>query len=76
VRFLLVNALVIDLEAGSAQYAFEFQQGNLAIQATGIAGERSVRAEDAVAWDHHRDRVVADGSADSARRHTPVPQIG
>src|SRR5579863_2236172 len=51
------------------QRAFELQQGALCVQAAGTAiAAHPAFAQHPVAWDDHRDRVAAAGTADRARR--------
>ena len=47
---------------------FRGEQLALAVEPAGIAAERSVAADDAVARDQHRDMIVAIGGADRADR--------
>src|SRR5690606_39127075 len=57
----------------------EAQQCALALDPAGVAGERTVAADDAVAWHDHRDGVAADGAADrahAARRTGATRHLG
>lgn len=46
---------------------FKFQKGDFAVQATGVASECAIAANDAVAGHDHGDRVAAHGSGHRAR---------
>ena len=50
-------------------HAFQFQQSDLFIQAAGVAGEAAASADDAMTGHDDADGIVADGAADSLRRH-------
>ena len=68
----------MDAPAGAAPrrlrgaLGLEPQQRRLALEAAGVAGQRAVAADDAVARHDDRDRVAADRGADGAARRRPA----
>jgi hypothetical protein len=58
----------LELTACLLKCAFEFQQGGFAVQAAGIARERAVGAQHAVAGHDDADRVAPDRRAHGAHR--------
>src|SRR5690606_28362048 len=63
----------------NSEHPLEAQQRALALDPAGVAGERTVAADDAVAWHDHRNGVSADGAADrahAARRTGATRHLG